>query len=140
MKTFQHTIQLKEKKRGFHLITDEVVHSAPEINEIKMGICHVFIQHTSASLTLNEDASPDVRKDFEMFFNKAVPENDPGYLHDDEGPDDMPAHLKASLLGSSVSVPVLNGKLALGMWQGIYLCEHRNAVHRRNLVITIWGE
>ena len=140
MKTLQHTLQLKEKKRGFHLITEEVINSLQEIKELKIGICHVFIQHTSASLTLNEDASPGVRKDFEMFFNKTVPENDPGYLHDDEGPDDMPAHLKASLLGSSVTIPIVNGKLALGTWQGIYLCEHRNAIHRRNLIITIWGE
>ena len=140
MKTFQRTIQLKEKKRGFYLITDEVVQGIPEIKELKIGICHVFIQHTSASLTINEDASSDVRKDFEMFFNKTVPENDPGYLHDIEGPDDMPAHLKASLLGSSVTIPITNGKLALGTWQGIYLCEHRNHIHKRNLVITIWGE
>lgn len=140
MKIFQYSINLKERKRGFHVITDEVEHSITEIKEIKKGMCHVFIQHTSASLTLNEDASPDVRKDFEMFFNKTVPENDPGYLHDDEGPDDMPAHLKASLLGSSLTIPVVNGKLALGTWQGIYLCEHRNAAHRRRLVITVWGE
>lgn len=140
MKIFQRKIQLKEKGRGFHLITDEVMRGLEEVKEIKMGICNVFIQHTSASLTLNEDASPDVRKDFEMFFNKTVPENDPGYLHDDEGPDDMPAHLKASLLGSSVTIPVTNGKLAIGTWQGIYLCEHRNSIHRRNLVVTVWGE
>ncbi|MEO8569153.1 MAG: secondary thiamine-phosphate synthase enzyme YjbQ [Ginsengibacter sp.] len=140
MKIFQHVLKIEGKKRGFHLITDEVQHNFPEIKGLKIGICHVFIQHTSASLTLNEDASVDVRKDFEMFFNKAVPENDPGYLHDDEGPDDMPAHLKASLLGSSVTIPITNGKLALGTWQGIYLCEHRNQIHKRNLVITIWGE
>ncbi|MEO6219633.1 MAG: secondary thiamine-phosphate synthase enzyme YjbQ [Ginsengibacter sp.] len=140
MKTFQHTIQLKEKKRGFHLITDEVVNCLPQISMLKIGICHVFIQHTSASLTLNEDASPDVRKDFEVFFNKTVPENDPDYLHDDEGPDDMPAHLKAALLGSSVVITITNGRLALGRWQGIYLCEHRDHIHKRNLVITIWGE
>ena len=136
MKTFQHTIKLKEKKRGFHLITDEVVHSAPEINEIKMGICHVFIQHTSASLTLNEDASPDVRKDFDRLFNKDVAENDRGYLHDDEGPDDMPAHLNASVWGSSEAVPVLNGIVACGMWQGIDVLKMRNAVHGANPVVT----
>ncbi len=140
MKVFQQSLQLKEKKRGFHLITDEVINSIPQIHEIKMGICQVFIQHTSASLTLNEDASPDVRKDFEVFFNKIVPENDPDYLHDDEGPDDMPAHLKASIMGSSVTIPVTNGRLALGTWQGIYLCEHRNSIHRRSVVITVWGE
>ncbi len=140
MKIYQHTLQLKERKRGFHLITDEVINSISEISEIKTGICHVFIQHTSASLTVNEDADPTVRKDFEMYFTKIVPENDPAYLHDTEGADDMPAHLKAALLGSSVMIPVTNGKLALGTWQGIYLCEHRNHAHGRNLVITMWGE
>ncbi|MEO6290895.1 MAG: secondary thiamine-phosphate synthase enzyme YjbQ [Ginsengibacter sp.] len=140
MKVFQQTLQLEEKKRGFHLVTDEVIGSIPQISEIKVGILHVFIQHTSASLTLNEDASPAVRKDFEMFFNKVVAENDPDYLHNDEGPDDMPAHLKASLLGSSVTIPITNGTLALGTWQGIYLCEHRNYGHKRKLVITLFGE
>lgn len=140
MKFFQQTLYLKERKRGFHLITSEVMNSVPQISEIKRGICHVFIQHTSASLTLNENADPTVRKDFEMYFTKNVPENDPDYLHDTEGPDDMPAHLKASLLGSSVSIPVTNGKLALGIWQGIYLCEHRNFANGRVLIITIWGE
>ncbi|MEP7231717.1 MAG: secondary thiamine-phosphate synthase enzyme YjbQ [Ginsengibacter sp.] len=140
MKIFQYKLQLRERRRGFHIITDEIISGITELKEIQKGICQVFIQHTSASLTLNEDASPDVRKDFEMFFSKIVPENDPRYSHDDEGPDDMPAHLKASLLGSSVSIPIVNGLLALGTWQGIYLCEHRNALHRRNLVITIWGE
>ena len=140
MKIFQHTLQLKEKKRGFHLVTDEVINSLPQISGIKTGICHVFIQHTSASLTLNEDAASAVRKDFEMYFNKIVPENDPDYLHDEEGPDDMPAHLKAALLGSSVMIPITQGKLALGTWQGIYLCEHRNYGHSRKLVITIWGD
>src|SRR5450432_1833661 len=139
MKIFQQSLQLKERKRGFHLITAEVINSVPQISELKMGICHVFIQHTSASLTLNEDADPTVRKDFEMYFSKTVPENDPDYLHDTEGPDDMPAHLKAALLGSSVTIPISDGRLTLGTWQGIYLCEHRNHIHRRNLVITIWG-
>jgi len=140
MKIYQQRLQLKERKRGFHLVTEEIIHSVPQISEITTGVCQVFIQHTSASLMLNEDASPAVRKDFEMYFNKAVPENDPEYSHDDEGPDDMPAHLKAALLGSFIMIPVTNGKLALGTWQGIYLCEHRNQVHRRNLIITIWGE
>jgi len=140
MKIFQQTIQLGARGRGFHIITPEIVQALPQIAELKTGICQVFIQHTSASLTINENAAPDVRKDFEMFFNKAVPENDPDYKHDDEGPDDMPAHLKASMLGSSVTVPICNGRLALGTWQGIYLCEHRNAPHRRNLIITAWGE
>ncbi len=139
MKIYQQTLQLKERKRGFHLITEEVLQALPQISEIKSGICQVFIQHTSASLTINEDADPTVRKDFETYFNKAVPENDPDYQHDDEGPDDMPAHLKAALLGSSVTIPITKGQLALGTWQGIYLCEHRNYGHKRNLVITAWG-
>ena len=112
----------------------------PQISEIKIGICQVFIQHTSASLTINENADPTVRRDFEMYFNKAVPENDPDYVHDDEGPDDMPAHLKAAMLGSSVTIPIRNGRFALGIWQGIYLCEHRNIGGSRTLIITAWGE
>ena len=140
MKFFQQVITLHERKRGFHLITGEVVHALPQIAQVKVGMCHVFIQHTSASLTINENADPTVRKDFEMFFNKTVKENDPAYQHDDEGPDDMPAHLKASLLGSSVTIPITNGSLALGTWQGIYLCEHRNHGGARNIVVTVWGE
>lgn len=140
MKIFQHNIQLKERQRGFHLVTEEILQSLPQLGSIKTGLCQVFIQHTSASLTINENADPTVRKDFEMFFNKAVPENDSDYVHDSEGPDDMPAHLKAALLGSSVTIPVTNGRLAFGTWQGIYLCEHRNHGYRRNLVVTIWGE
>jgi secondary thiamine-phosphate synthase enzyme len=140
MKIFQQSLQLRERKRGFHLITAEVNHALPQISELKTGICQVFIQHTSASLTINENADSSVRSDFEMYFNKAVPENDPDYLHDYEGADDMPAHLKAALLGNSVTIPVRNGKLALGVWQGIYLCEHRNHAEKRNLVITAWGD
>jgi secondary thiamine-phosphate synthase enzyme len=140
MKIFQQTLKLPERKRGFHLITTEILQALPQIKEIKTGVCQVFIQHTSASLSINENADPTVRKDFEMYFNKAVPENDPDYLHDDEGSDDMPAHLKAALLGSSVMIPVREGKLALGTWQGIYLCEHRNYGGTRKLVITAWGE
>jgi secondary thiamine-phosphate synthase enzyme len=140
MKIFQQTLALQERKRGFHLITTEIVRALTQIAEIKTGVCQVFIQHTSASLTINENADPTVRKDFEMFFNKAVRENDPDYIHDYEGSDDMPAHLKASLLGSSVMVPIRNGRLALGIWQGIYLCEHRNNGGSRNFVITAWGE
>lgn len=112
----------------------------PQIATIKAGMCQIFIQHTSASLTLNENADPTVRTDFEAWFNKAVPENDPDFLHNDEGPDDMPAHLKASLLGSSVMIPVCNGRLALGTWQGVYLCEHRDYGGKRRLVVTVWGE
>jgi secondary thiamine-phosphate synthase enzyme len=140
MKIFQQPLQLKERKRGFHLITIEIMHALPQINELKTGVCHIFIQHTSASLTINENADPTVRKDFETWFNKAVPENDRNYLHNDEGADDMPAHLKTSLLGNSVMIPIRNGKLALGTWQGIYLCEHRNYGGQRNLIITVWGE
>lgn len=140
MKIYQTTIALRERKRGFHLITDEILSALSEIKTLKVGICQVFIQHTSASLTINENADPTVRKDFEMFFNKAVPENDSDYEHDYEGADDMPAHLKSSLLGSSVSLPISNGKFALGKWQGIYLCEHRDYGGERKLVITIWGE
>lgn len=140
MQIHQQQIRIREQKRGFHLITSEVVRSLPQIASIKTGMCQVFIQHTSASLTINENADPTVRKDFEMYFNKAVPENDPDYLHDDEGPDDMPAHLKAAMLGSSVMIPIRNGRLALGTWQGIYLCEHRDHGGERSLMITAWGE
>jgi secondary thiamine-phosphate synthase enzyme len=140
MKIYQQAISLPEKRRGFHLITTEILQAVPQITEIRSGLCQVFIQHTSASLTINENADPTVRIDFEMFFNKTVKENDPDYRHDDEGPDDMPAHLKASLLGSSVLIPIRNGRLALGTWQGIYLCEHRNRGGSRSLVITAWGE
>ncbi|MVN22426.1 secondary thiamine-phosphate synthase enzyme YjbQ [Mucilaginibacter arboris] len=139
-KIYQQMLQLRERKRGFHLVTSEIINALPQIAEIKTGIFQVFIQHTSASLSINENADPTVRKDFEMYFNKAVPEDDPNYSHNDEGSDDMPAHLKAAMLGSSVTIPIRNGRLALGTWQGIYLCEHRNYGGRRNLVITAWGE
>jgi secondary thiamine-phosphate synthase enzyme len=140
MKLFQQALSLRERTRGFHLITHEVERAMPGIREIKTGMCQVFIQHTSASLTINENADPTVREDFEMWFNKAVPENDPDYEHTDEGPDDMPAHLKAALLGNSVLIPIVRGELALGIWQGIYLCEHRNRGGSRKLVITAWGD
>lgn len=140
MQIYQQTIELKERSRGFHLITAEVLHVMPQINRLATGMCQVFIQHTSASLCINENADPTVRVDFETYFNKAVPENDPGYVHNDEGPDDMPAHLKAAILGSSVMIPIRNGRLALGTWQGIYLCEHRDYGGKRRLVITAWGE
>ena len=139
MKMVQKEITLKERKRGFHLVTDEIVRAVPQISEVTTGVCLVFIRHTSASLTINENADPTVRKDFETYFNKSVPENDPAYVHNYEGPDDMPAHLKSSLLGCSVQIPVTNGRLALGTWQGIYLCEHRNTGGSRELIITIWG-
>jgi secondary thiamine-phosphate synthase enzyme len=140
MKIYRQILRLSEKRRGFHLITIEVVKALPQIAEIKTGLCQVFIQHTSASLTINENADPTVRKDFEMFFNKTVKENDPDYVHDYEGSDDMPAHLKASLLDSSVLIPIDSGRLAFGTWQGVYLCEHRNHGGTRSLVITAWGE
>lgn len=139
MKIFQQSVQLAPRKRGFHLITREILQTIPELQTVKAGMCQVFIQHTSASLTINENADPTVRVDFETWFNKAVPEDDPDYIHTDEGPDDMPAHLKAALLGSSVLIPVANGKLALGTWQGIYLCEHRDHGGYRKLVVTVWG-
>ncbi|MGV3505057.1 MAG: secondary thiamine-phosphate synthase enzyme YjbQ [Adhaeribacter sp.] len=140
MAWYQKSIRLPALRRGFHLITDLVVAEMPELEQIQVGLAHVFIRHTSASLTINEDADPTVRQDFESHFNKMVPENAPYYRHNDEGPDDMPAHLKASLLGSSVTVPITGGKLNLGTWQGIYLCEHRDQASRRWLVITLQGE
>ena len=140
MKIFQQITQLSQRRRGFHIVTQDVINALPQIGEIRIGICQVFIQHTSASLCINENADPTVRMDFEMYFNKAVPENDPDYEHDYEGSDDMPAHLKAAMLGSSVTIPIRNGRLTLGTWQGIYLCEHRNHGGGRTLVITAWGE
>jgi secondary thiamine-phosphate synthase enzyme len=140
MNIYQQAFSLPAKRRGFHLITTEVLRATPGIKDFRTGMCQVFIQHTSASLTINENADPTVRRDFETFFNKAVPENDPDFDHNSEGPDDMPAHLKASLLGSSVLIPISNGQLALGIWQGIYLCEHRNYGGNRDLVVTCWGE
>jgi secondary thiamine-phosphate synthase enzyme len=139
MKLFQQQIQLRERKRGFHIITAEIIEALPQIKDITKGMCQVFIQHTSASLTINENAAPAVRVDFEYWFNKAVAEND-NYKHDDEGSDDMPAHIKASLLGNSVLIPIKNGKFAFGIWQGIYLCEHRNRGGDRIIIITAWGE
>jgi len=140
MEIFQRQMTLRGRHRGFHLITSEIEHLLTPIAHWRAGICQVFIQHTSAALTLNENADPTVRMDFEMYFNKAVPENDPDYRHDYEGPDDMPAHLKASMLGASVNIPIQDGKLALGTWQGIYLCEHRNHGGSRQLLITAWGK
>ena len=136
----QKTFSIPSQSRGFHLITDEVLRNIEEIKNIKTGILHLFIKHTSASLTINEDADPTVRVDFESHFNQIVPENQPYYKHTFEGSDDMPAHLKASLLDSSVSIPISNGKVVLGTWQGIYLCEHRNHGGSRNLVATVHGE
>ncbi len=139
MPWFQHTLTLPAMSRGFHLITSYILEAAPEIRKLETGLLHVFIQHTSASLTINENADPDVRTDLEASMNAIAPENFP-YVHTIEGPDDMPAHVKTSLLGTSVSVPIRNGSLALGVWQGIYLCEHRNHAGGRKLVITVHGE
>lgn len=139
MEFYQQIISLKARKRGFHIITDEIENALPQIKKIKIGMLQVFIQHTSASLCINENVDFTVRQDFETFFNKTVKEDDPDYQHNYEGSDDMPAHLKAALLGSSVTIPIRNGYLALGTWQGIYLCEHRNYATQRQLVITAWG-
>ena len=136
----QRDIALRARPRGFHLVTDEVVGALPELRDVRVGVCHLFIRHTSASLTLNENASPDVRRDFATWFDRAVPEGLPDWTHTLEGPDDMPAHIKASLLGPSLSLPVSDGGLALGTWQGIYLCEHRDRGGSRSLVATLNGE
>ena len=136
----QKEILLQPRQRGFHLITDEVIKNIPELIDISIGSLSIFIKHTSASLTINEDADPTVRIDFESYFNEAVPENAPYYKHTIEGPDDMPAHLKSSILGSSITVPISDGKLNLGTWQGIYLCEHRNKKPTRKIVMTINGQ
>ena len=136
----QVAIQLQARSRGFHLITSEIVQQLPELAGFSTGLAHIFIQHSSASLTINENADPDVRSDMEKHFNHFVPQNQPYYDHTLEGPDDMPAHIKASTLGSSVSIPIRAGRLALGIWQGIYLGEHRDDGGARKLVITLNGE
>ena len=136
----QKTISLTPKRRGFHLVTREVLEQVPELAAINVGLMTVFIQHTSASLTINENADPTVREDFENYFTRLAPENEPYYKHNDEGPDDLPAHLKASILGSSITLPISDGRLNIGIWQGIYLCEHRNSGGARRLVVTIHGE
>ncbi|NVK40683.1 MAG: YjbQ family protein [Oceanospirillaceae bacterium] len=136
----QKEIRLRARARGFHIVTDEILSQLPEVRPMRVGLAHIFIQHTSASLTINENADPSVREDFEGHFNRAVPENEPWYRHRDEGPDDMPAHLKSSLLGTSVTLPITNGRFNLGTWQGIYLCEHRDYGGSRRLVVTLQGE
>lgn len=135
----QKEMSLGAKVRGFHLVTDEILHNLPELKTIKVGLFNAFIKHTSASLTLNENADPTVRYDFEEYFNRLVIEDEPYYRHIDEGSDDLPAHLKTSLLGNSINIPITDGRLNLGIWQGIYLCEHRNHARQRNLVITLQG-
>ena len=136
----QRDVTLRPRQRGFHLVTDEIESALPELRSVRVGLAHLFIRHTSASLTLNENASPDVREDFEAYFNDAVREDAPYWTHTLEGPDDMPAHIKALLLGPSLLLPVAGGRLALGTWQGVYLCEHRDHGGSRSLVATLQGE
>jgi len=139
MAWLQRNLTLKQRPRGCHLVTGEIVAAVPELRPIKVGLFHIFIQHTSASLTINENSDRDVRTDLESSLNALAPEDSP-YVHTLEGPDDMPAHVKASLMGSSVTIPISGGELALGTWQGIYLCEHRNHGGPRKVVVTVWGE
>jgi secondary thiamine-phosphate synthase enzyme len=136
----QVEIHLRPRPRGFHLVTKEIVAALPDLARFRVGVAQLFIQHTSASLTVNENADPDVRGDMERWFDHAVPERAPYFQHTAEGPDDMPAHVKASLLGSSVTIPIRDGRLALGTWQGIYLGEHRDSGGSRTVVATLWGE
>jgi len=136
----QREIRLRARGRGFHLVTDEIVDALPELDELRVGLAHLFLRHTSASLTLNENASPDVRRDFGAWFDRAVPDGADYFQHTLEGPDDMPAHIKSSLTGMGLTVPVSNGRLALGTWQGVYLCEHRDSGGERSLVVTLHGE
>ncbi len=136
----QREIRLDPLPRGYHLVTRDVLGAIPELADVRVGLLHLFLRHTSASLTLNENASPDVRRDFAAFFDRAVPEDASYWTHTLEGPDDMPAHIKASLLGPSLSLPVAGGRLALGTWQGIYLCEHRDRGGPRSLLATLWGD
>ncbi|RPI62530.1 MAG: YjbQ family protein [Ignavibacteriales bacterium] len=133
----QKEITLKSRSKGFHLVTDEILSYLPEIKEIKIGLINILLKHTSASLTINENADPDVRSDMKKYFDEIVPENKKYFVHTSEGADDMPAHIKTSLLGNSITIPISNGRLNLGTWQGIYLCEHRNYGGSRNAVITI---
>ena len=136
----QKDLRLQPRARGFHLVTDEIVAQLPELDDFRVGLAHLFIQHTSAALALNENAEPEVRTDMEAHFNQLVPENQSYYTHNYEGPDDMPAHLKAVLIGPAITVPITDGRLNLGTWQGIYLCEHRNRGGARRVVVTLHGE
>jgi secondary thiamine-phosphate synthase enzyme len=140
MAWIQRQITLQARRRGFHLVTREIVEQVPEIENMAVGVAHLFIQHTSAALTINENADPDVRGDFERHFDQMVPENQPYYEHTLEGPDDMPAHIKAALTGFDLTIPIRDGRLALGTWQGIYLCEHRNRGGARRLIVTLHGQ
>ncbi|MCA9743829.1 MAG: YjbQ family protein [Deferribacteres bacterium] len=139
MNWIQKKVVLRPKPRGFHLVTGELLEHLPELHSLRVGLAHFFIQHTSASLSLNENADPSVRTDMEAHFNKIVPENAPYFEHIYEGADDMPAHIKAVMIGPSLSLPITDGRLNLGTWQGIYLCEHRNRGGARKVVVTIWG-
>ena len=139
MPVLQKEVTLRQYSRGLHLITSEILTALPEIRGVEAGILNVFMKHTSASLTINENADPTVRSDMEKFLNKTVPENEPYFQHTMEGPDDMPAHIKASMMGSSVTIPLTNGSMNLGTWQGIYLCEHRNYGGDRRLVLTLYS-
>ena len=136
----QKEFRLNARSRGFHLFTEEILSKIPEIRDFNIGLMNILIKHTSASLTINENADPTVRQDFENYFNNSVPENETYYSHVDEGSDDLPAHLKASIIGSSMDIPITNGQLNLGTWQGIYLCEHRNHGGSRSVVVTLQGE
>ncbi|RMI07087.1 MAG: YjbQ family protein [Calditrichaeota bacterium] len=140
MKWIQKQIVLSPRRRGFHVVTGEILDQLPELKTFSVGLAHFFLQHTSAALTINENVSPDVRADMEAHFNRMIPENAPYYTHTLEGSDDMPAHIKSSLLGCALTIPITNGKLNLGTWQGIYLCEHRNRGGSRRLVVTLMGE
>ena len=136
----QRELELRARPRGFHLVTDEIADGVPELGEVGVGLAHLFLRHTSASLTLNENASPDVRRDFAAWFDRAVPDGADYFDHTLEGPDDMPAHIKASLTGTGLLLPVARGRLALGTWQGVYLCEHRDDGGARTLLVTVFGE
>jgi secondary thiamine-phosphate synthase enzyme len=140
MAWFQKTVTLRPRPRGFHLVTDEIEQALPELSRIRVGVAHIFLQHTSASLCINENADPTVRTDLESHFNRLAPEDASHYRHTAEGPDDMPAHIKAALIGSALAVPVTQGRFNLGTWQGICLCEHRNRAGGRRVVVTIEGE
>ena len=140
MNWYQKEISLRARSRGFHLITDEILNQLTDLKKIKTGLMHILIKHTSASITLNENYDPDVRSDMEKYFSRTVKENEPWYEHNSEGSDDMPAHIKSTLIGSSLTIPITNGQLNLGTWQGIYFCEHRNHASSRKLVVTISGE
>jgi secondary thiamine-phosphate synthase enzyme len=139
MPWIQRKIELKERPRGFHIVTREILQALPEIREIRVGLLHLFLQHTSASLSINENADSDVPLDMESSFNTICPEDFP-YRHTCEGPDDMPAHVKSSMIGCELTIPITNGQPQLGTWQGIYLCEHRNHIGRRKVIATLWGE